>query len=51
MEKQESRGTSYNVRGFKSNHEKGIFYRERDHLLKQPPTDMAESPSLEVLKV
>lgn len=34
--RQESKGTSYNIRGFKSNHKKGISYREISHLLEQP---------------
>lgn len=47
----ESKGTSYNIRGFKNNNEKGIFTEKVAIYLNNLPTDMAESTSLEVLKM
>lgn len=49
----EARVKRYKVqhKRFKSNYEKGIFYRESSHLLNSLPTDVAESPSLEALKM
>lgn len=34
--RQDSTDTSYNIRGFKDKHEKGIFYGENSHLFEQP---------------